>query len=248
MSAINHVLLPIDLSLNYQTLSSTTRRMFDHRSTEIVMLHTIEEPSRSVRGLDLARSMAQLEFLARQEFKFAHVSHRVERGLAADCNLHYAQTHEVDVIVMPAAGSPGYVSEAVLAEAACSVWMERMSGSVEGVRNICCAVGRDGGDVGADDALLRRASLVARELGAELTIIHAPPLQQETRIDRMRVEDLQEQFAPPASVHVEGDRLEWVVIRALYSLDAGLLVAGSRKMGPIMNVIMPRGKAFAVSA
>src|SRR5271165_3090561 len=132
MSVIKRVLFPIDLSLNYRTLSSTTRRMFDRRGTEIVMLHAIEEPSRSVRGMEVARSMAQMEFLARQEFEFAQVNRRVERGRAADCILEYAQGHDVDVIVMSAGGqesisqgSLGHVTEEVLRAAPCAVWTER---------------------------------------------------------------------------------------------------------------------------
>jgi len=243
MSAIQRVLFPIDLSLNYRTLNATTRRMFDRQNIEIVMLHAIEEP-RSERGLEVARSMAQMEFLAHQEFEFAPVCRRVERGRAADSILDYARNHAVDVIVMPAGGpeslrrnSLGHVTEEVLTGAPCAVWMEWMAGSIECVRHICCAVGLDG----SDEAVLLRAAEVAQEFGAELTIIHAvvpsPPMmpwwdadafELETRIARMKVDELREKFAPAARLHVEAGRVDTVVSQALYRLDAGLLVAAGQ--------------------
>jgi nucleotide-binding universal stress UspA family protein len=244
MSAIERVLFPLDLSLNYGTLTATTRRMFDRWSIEIIMLHAIEEPSRSVRGTDVERSMAQMEFLARKEFNIAQVCRRVERGRAADCILDYARNHAVDVIVMPAGGSEslrrsslGHVSEEVLTEAPCAVWMEWMTGSVKCIRHICCAVRLDR----SDEAVLCRAAEVAEEFGAELTIIHAvapePPTamrrdanfhEQEIRIARMRVDKLREKFAPAARQHIEAGCLDTVVSRTLFRLDAGLLVAAGQ--------------------
>jgi nucleotide-binding universal stress UspA family protein len=249
MPKIQRVLFPIDLSLDYRTLNATTRRMFDRRSNEIVLLHAIEEPSHSVRGLEVARSMAQMEFLARKEFEFAHVSRRVERGRAADCILDYAEHHAVDVIVMPAGGpeslrhnSLGHVTEEVLTGAPCDVWMDAVpmecsADSGACIRHICCAVGLDG----SDEAVLSRAAEVAENFGAELTIIHAvapePPMvmwwdadafEQEIRIARMRVDELREEFAPAARLYVEGGRVDWVVSQALYRLDAGLLVAAGQ--------------------
>jgi nucleotide-binding universal stress UspA family protein len=244
MPAIQRVLFPVDLSLDYRTLNATTRRMFDRQNIEIVMLYAIEEPSRSVRGIEVARSMAQMEFLARKEFEFAQVSRRVDRGRAADCILEYAQNHEVDVIVMPAGGpeslrrsSLGHVTEEVLTGAPCAVWMEWMAGAMECVRHICCAVGLDG----SDEAVLCRAAEVAEEFEAELTIIHAvapePPMvlwwdadafEQEIRVARLQVDQLRERFAPAARLHVEAGRVDWVVSQALYRLDAGLLVAAGQ--------------------
>jgi nucleotide-binding universal stress UspA family protein len=244
MAAITRALFPIDLSLNYRPPSLTTRRMFDRQSTEIVMLHAIEEPSRSSRGMDMDRSMAQMEFLARKEFEHAQLSSRVERGRAADCILDYVQKHEVDVVVMPAGdreslgrGSLGHVTEEVLSVAPCAVWTERRPASAESVRHICCAVRLDG----SDESVMRRAAEATRDLSAELTVIYAmvpespmapwwdaDAVEQEVRIARMRVEELRERFEPAAHVHVEAGRLESVVSRKMARLDAGLLVtAGS---------------------
>jgi nucleotide-binding universal stress UspA family protein len=211
--------------------------MFDRRGAEIIMLHAIEEPSRSVRGLEVARSMAQMEFLGRQQFEFAQVSRRVERGRPADCILDYARSHEVDVIVMPGPDSLGHVTEEVLSFAPCAVWTDRTSAPTESARHICSVIGLDG----ADDAVMCQAAGIAGDLGVGLSIVHAvapespmelwwdvAPLEQETRLARLRVEELREQYAPTARLHVEAGRLEWVVSRELNRLDAGLLVAGGK--------------------
>jgi nucleotide-binding universal stress UspA family protein len=244
MSAIQRVLFPIDLSLDYRALSATTRKMFDRPGVEIVMLHVIEEPSRSVRGMEVARSMAQMEFLARKEFAFARSSRRVERGRPADSILDYARNTGVDVIVMPA-GSPesirrgtlGHVTEEVMTRASCDMWMEWMAGPGESAQHICCAVGLDV----SDEAVVCRAAEVAGEFSADLTILHAvvpesPMLlwwdadafEQELRIARMRVDELRDRSAPAARVHVEAGRPDGVISQALYRLDAGLLVAAGQ--------------------
>jgi nucleotide-binding universal stress UspA family protein len=244
MSAIQRVLFPIDVSLNYQTLTASARRMFDRRNTEIIMLHAIEEPSRTGRGTEVIRAMAQMEFLARKEFRVARVSRRVERGRAADCIIRYAHQHEVDVILMCPGGldslrrnSLGHVSEEVLSAAPCAVWMEWMTGSVECVRNICCAIRLDDSDA----AVLSRASEIAEQFGAEITIVHAvapddsmallwdaDAFEREVSIARRQADALREKFAPRAHVHVEGCHLDALVSRMLYRLDAGLLVSASQ--------------------
>ena len=244
MSAIQRVLFPIDLSLNYQTLTASTRSMFDRPNIEIVMLHAIEESSRSMRGTEVIRAMAQMEFLARKEFEFAQVRRRVERGRAGDCIIQYARQHEMDAILMCPGGmksfrrhSLGHVSEEVLTSAPCAVWMEWMTGSVECVRHICCAIRLDE----TDAAVLSRAAGIAEEFGAEMTIVHAVvpdvpvapwyeagALEKEIGIARMRAEKLRNQYAPRAHLHVEGGHIGGVLSRTLYRLDAGMLVAAGQ--------------------
>jgi nucleotide-binding universal stress UspA family protein len=243
MSAIQRVLFPIDLSLNYPALTASTRRMFDRPNVEIIMLHAIEEPANDFRGVEVVRAMTQMEFLARRQFDVARVCRRVQRGPAGDCILEYAWRNEVDVILMPAGGpdslrrnSVGHVAEEVLSGASCDVWMERMTGAVECVRHICCAIRLDQNDA----AVLSRAVEVADDLGAELTILHAVvpdgPMAlwwegdafQEIRIARMRVDELREKFAPRARLHVEGGHLGALVSRALFRLDAGLLISAGK--------------------
>jgi len=243
MSAVQRVLFPLDLSANYSTLTASTRRMFDRENVEIVMLNAIEEPPTSLRGTEVVRAMAQMEFLARRQFASAQVRRRVERGRAADCILGYARQHDVDVILMPAGGpeslrrnSVGHVSEEVLTAAPCDVWMEWMTGSVECVRHVCCAVRLDP----SDPAVLSRAVEIAEEFGAEMTILHAVvpdgPMAlwwegdafQQIRAARMQVDELREQFAPQAHLYVEGGHLGTLVSRALFRMDAGLLVSAGQ--------------------
>jgi nucleotide-binding universal stress UspA family protein len=229
-------------------LSATTRKMFDRPDVEIVMLHAVEEPSRSGRGTEVAHAMAQMEFLASEKFLQAKVTRRAERGDAAECILAYAQRHAVDVIVMPAGGpqslrrnSLGHVTEEVLSTAPCDVWIEWMTGSVESARHICCAVGLDGDD----EDVLRRAVEIAGEFGAQLTIIHAatfePPMalwwdtdavDEDLRLARIQVDELRRRLAPTARTHVEAGRSDTVVSRVLHRLNAGLLIAS--RQGPAL--------------
>lgn len=279
MFAFQRVLFPIDLSLDYQTLSAAARKMFDRPGVEIVLLHVIEEP-RSMRGMDVARAMAQMEFLARREFGFARSSRRVERGRPAEAILACARNMSADVIVIPAGGEEsarrgalGHLTEEVLTGAPSAVWLDRATDSLESGRQICCAISLDG----TDKAVLSYADEVAREFGAELTILHAlvpespmllwldaDAIEQEIRMARMRADELREKYAPAAHLHIAAGRPERVIGQALQRLDAGLLVAAGH--GEVMataacpvlriaagqpelspTVQMERGKAVAAA-
>jgi nucleotide-binding universal stress UspA family protein len=110
--------------------------------------------------------------------------------------------------------------------------MEWMTGETQCARHVCCAVRFDEND----EAVLRRAREVAGELDAELSIVHAVsynnplsrPREHELQLARSCVDRLREKFAPEASLHVEVGDVSTVVSRALYRLDAGLLVAGGQ--------------------
>jgi len=85
---------------------------------------------------------------------------------------------------MQAGGAPnarrsslGHVTEEVLTATPCAVWLEWKTGSSDCARHICCAVLLDE----SDEAVLCLAADVARELGAELTIIHAVSPEPEKR-------------------------------------------------------------------
>ncbi len=244
MSTIQRVLFPIDLSSDYRALSPATRKLLDRPDVEIVMLHVLEEASRSLRGMDAVRAMAQLEFLARREFERAQCSWQVQRGRAAQSILDYARKREADMIVMLAGGpenlsrgSLGSVTEQVLRDAPCAVWTEWIGGAAESVRHICCAVSLDG----TDEAVVSGAAEIARKLHAELTILHAvvpdspmvlwwdaDELEREVRTARSRVNELREKFAPDTRLHVETGRLDAVIGRALRLLHADLLIVAGQ--------------------
>ncbi len=259
MSGFQRVLFPVEISADYQSLTTAARKMFDRRDVEVLMLHVIEEPSRSIRGMEVARSMAQMEFLARREFELARSSRRVERGRAADCVLEYARNAGVDTILMPT-GAPESLRREVVAAAGCAVWLDWCKETVETERPVCCAVTLASGDA----AVLCRASEIAEELGAELTILHAvvpespmslwwdgDVLAQEVRASLGVVEDLREKFAPKARVHVEAGRVDWVVNQALHRLDAGLLIVaggGEAALAGAMTCPVLRIEARGVEA
>jgi len=189
MSEIQRVLFPLDLSLGFPELTVTTRSMLDRSDVQIIMLNAIEEPARSGRGRDVERATAQMDFFASKQFKLAQVRRCVERGRAADCVLEYANRKPIDIIVMAPGGREslhchclGHVTEQVLTQAPCAVWMEWMTGKVKYLRNVFCAVrpGRFYGHV------LSRATAVARLFGAEVTTVHADSPKTDLALGRIR--------------------------------------------------------------
>jgi nucleotide-binding universal stress UspA family protein len=230
-------LFPVELTADYPTLTPSAKQIFDRRDVEIVMLHVIEEPTRAMRGLEVARSMAQLEFLARKEFALARTAQRVERGRTADCILEYARNSRIDAIILPV-NCPEGLRRELAAKTPCTLWIDWRAEPAPETRQVCCAVMLESSDA----AVLCRAAQAAEELGAELTILHAvvpespmnlwwdtDAVAQETRVARTLVEDLRDQFAPAARVHVEAGRVDWVVNQALHRLNAGLLVAAEHR-------------------
>src|ERR1051325_4955200 len=163
--------------------------MLDRSDVQIIMLNAIEEPARSGRGRDVERATAQMDFFASKQFTLAQVRRCVERGRAADCVLEYANRKPIDIIVMAPGGREslhchclGHVTEQVLTQAPCAVWMEWMTGKVKYLRNVFCAVrpGRFYGQV------LSRATAVARLFGAEVTTVHADSPKTDLALGRTR--------------------------------------------------------------
>src|ERR1051325_7962338 len=174
--------------------------MLDRSEVQIIMLNAIEEPARSRRGRDVERATAQMDFFASKQFNLAQVRRCVERGRAADCVLEYANHKLIDIIVMAPGGREslhcpclGHVTEQVLTQAPCAVWMEWMTGKVKYLRNVFCALRRFYGQV------LSRATAVARLFGAEVTTVHADSPKTDLALRRTRA-------VGPASCMV-GDRV-----------------------------------------
>lgn len=229
----NQVLFLVDLSSDFPALTPVARKMFDRPNVEIVMLHAIDDTSHSMRGLEVARHMAQLEFLAKKEFSFARTSARVLRGHPADCILAYPETA---TILLPV-NTPDSVRREIIAKSPCDVWVDwrqEWTPAPEEVRQVCCAITLE--SVRAQ--VLCHAVELAEHFDAPLTILHAvvpespmmmwwdaDAVTHEVRVARSIVEDLRDRFAPKAQIHVEHGRIDWVVNQALHRLDAGLLIA-----------------------
>jgi nucleotide-binding universal stress UspA family protein len=181
MSRIRRVLVPADLSSSCPALASTIRMMTECWNVEITLLHVLETPRLFGRGNDIEGAMAQLEFMARTEFGGARTNRRVERGVAADRILEYIRENHVDLIVMPARGESGakripmgHVTEEVLAEAPCHVWLDWATDvplipACMRIDRVCCAIHLDG----SAEHVLAEAALCAAGLDAALTIVLA---------------------------------------------------------------------------
>jgi hypothetical protein len=267
MSRIHRVLLPTDLSLCCPALASTVRMMTECWNVEITLLHVLETRRLFRRGNDMESAMAQLDFFARTGFGGARLNRRVERGVAADRILEYIRENHVDLIVMPARGTSGvkrrplgHVTEEVLAEAPCHVWLDWATAvpSIPDrmrIQRVCCAIHLDG----SAEHVLCEAALCAADLGAALTIVHAvapgkPALlldsdvrERAIRLATMQIDVLRRRFAPAADLQVHMGATGVVVGRVLRDQEAGLLVSGSDRESilaaewacPVLRVAVP---------
>lgn len=243
MSRIHRVLLPTDLSLCCPAIESTVRMMTECWNVEITLLHVLETRRLFRRGNDIERAMAQLDFIARTGFGGARLNRRVERGIAADRILEYVRENHVDLIAMPARGtsgvtrrSLGHVTEELLAEAPCHVWLEWSTAVPIRIQRVCCAIQLDG----SEEYLLREAALCAADLGAALTIVHAvapepgrPVLlpdadfrERAVRLATMQIDLLRRRLAPAADLQVHMGATGVVVGRVIRDQETGLLVSG----------------------
>jgi nucleotide-binding universal stress UspA family protein len=202
-------------------------------------LHVVEDH----RWLRVARVfngyVEQMEIITSEEFKYAGVSRRVDRGKPAERILDYVRENHIDLVAMPVRSSSGFrtnplghVVEELIREAPCPLWLHwetNAGGKGAGIRakRICCAIHPDQ----SGELALRGAADLAQKIGAALTILCAvafdgDPLQVESRL-----EDLHQRIAPGAQVRIAQGAIPTVVKAVLREIEAGLLITnGSREI------------------
>lgn len=252
MSANQRVLFPVDFSVECHALMPTVRKMLARWQAEVTLLHVVEPRRWLGRKAEVQRLMAHIPMIAGETLLEQNVHCRLERGAPGDRILDYVREHPVDLIVMSAGrsskfhGNPvGEVSDQVLAEAPCPVWLDwtvvrARAAAGMNARQVCCALELDE----SDERIFRKAAQMSEELDAVLTAVHAlfpsrgEPLDvlwdqrvRERELDTAakRVASLRTRFCPSSACSIDVGSRHTVLSRVLRSLEAGLLVTGNQR-------------------
>lgn len=194
MSSFQRILVPVDFSEQSRAVGPFVKSMAARFHSEVSLLHVVEvspawygtpEAGSYDALIDISsmlenRREAMQSFLA-DELADIGVQRCVQSGDPALHITQYARQKKIDLIMMPTHGyGPfrglllGSVTAKVLHDAECPVWttahaVEISTDAERPWRQIICAVGDENRDV----PLVRWASELAKEQGAELRLVHA---------------------------------------------------------------------------
>jgi nucleotide-binding universal stress UspA family protein len=242
--------------------------MIEYWGVEVTLLHIVEADQWPGRRQELDRLVAGIQTISRK-LGGRHVTWRMERGVAGERVLEYARAHSMDLIAISARGSSGLrgprlgsVTDQILAEASCHVWLgwnsDRSSSVGMYARRVACALAQDEWD----EHILREAENISGDLQADLTVIQAVPLpghlplvvpRDEAARDailaraKRRIEKLLRRFYAPADVTVEAGSHGAVVSSVIQSKAMGLLVTSNLREAilaaesecPVLRVATP---------
>ncbi len=176
MSGFRHVLFPVDFSANCDVIRPFVVWMSRWAGAKLTLLHVRHS------GVDSDKTIvARLDAFLTAHVQSLPIGNAVVEGDPADAIVHYARTHNVDLIMMPTRGLGsfrrlliGSVTAKVLHDAPCAVWTSAHSEYPKrpdrpDVASIICAV-----DLNPDSAnLIRRANELAGIFSARLRLVHS---------------------------------------------------------------------------
>ena len=258
MIAFERILFPVDLSEQSQLAAPFVKALAKRFHSEVVMLHVLDlpvslyAPPEAAWGMLMSgerfREDRETEFDAflRDEFTGIPLVREIAEGDAAtqiDC---YAKTNNAGLIMMPTHGYGtfrrlllGSVTAKILHDAKCPVWTgvhinEPVPRDAERMKRILCAV-----DTNPKDArVVQWAEDLAKQQGAELTLLHAVPGAEpeahtsQTHRDALfqAAQEGMDRVLDEAGLGLEaalhGGRPERVVRDAALDRDADLVVIG----------------------
>src|SRR5580658_1970050 len=191
MPAFKNILFPVDFSERSKALCPYVKTMVEQFQATLTVMHVVEVPIETFGSVDRSFPVV-FDFPAMKphvvellnDYTVVPGAERVvEEGDAAVNVADYASEHGVDLIMMPTHGYGkfrsllmGSVVSKVLHDADCAVWTAPHADDPAmrehlPCRNIVVAVDR-----GAEQTpVLRRATELAQELGAGLSLVHAVP-------------------------------------------------------------------------
>jgi nucleotide-binding universal stress UspA family protein len=191
MPAFKNILFPVDFSDRSKALCPYVKALVEQFHAKLTVMHVVEIPIETFGGVDRSFPVV-FDFPAMKPHvlellkNYALVPETetvVEEGDAALSIADYAGERGVDLIMMPTHGYSkfrsllmGSVVSRVLHDADCAVWTAPHAEDPAmrehlPCRNIVVAVDR-----GAEQTpVLRRATELAQELGAGLSLVHAVP-------------------------------------------------------------------------
>jgi len=194
MLELKRILFPVDFSDKCKDAAHAVRTLALEFGAEVILLNVVEtfEEEMVYAKDDVAARVAiakkRLDAFLCGEFKDLHVRPVVLTGYAAELIVEYAHREKMDLIMMPTHGYGmfrrfllGSVTSKVLHDANCPVWTGTHLGAkshdskgpeLTEIRKIVCAV-----DLGPQSCkTLQLASNLAKQFGAEITLVHAIPV------------------------------------------------------------------------
>lgn len=257
---IRTILLAADSSHPAKVAAHQAKLLAEHFGAQLKVLHVLPYPlgipGAPDHGLQLGewftgraeQDISELQSFFAPELNGLHVEWVVLEGDPAKQIVEYADSNDVDLIVMPAHGQGpfrrfllGSVTAKVLHDVECPVWTgihrEELSYSESlGINNVVCAV--TPGPQGAK--LVGWASEIAASFGAHLFMVHVIPHSESVNEEyfrpdasapvtvraRERIEALREQCGADADVSIAGGEIHKAVCGELERLNADLLIIG----------------------
>ncbi len=281
-AVVSKILLPVEFSERCRGAARYAEALACRFHAGIVVLHVVPPPYAVYGGAGEASAYYSIADVLAERFSLARtqldlfvkemtpdlpIQTEVMEGDPARVLVEYAHAQNFDLIVMPTHGyGPfrrfliGSVTAKVLHDVEIPVWtgphLEKAPESKSlAWRRVACAV-----DLGSHSAaVLRWAAAVARNFGAELTIVHTiqataagaagMSLDPDWRADvandaRSRIAQLQGELGIPAEIHIETGETPAAVTRAVEHVHADLLVIGRSVSGGVLGRL--RANAYAI--
>lgn len=191
MPNIKHILFPVDFSDRCMGAVPFVEAMARHYSAKVTLI-TVSQPYfgggfEGVPMIDpqelLTGLKAELEGWPPGGFAGVELERIAASGDPSGCIVDFANTHNVDLVMMPSHGyGPfrqlllGSVTAKVLHDVNCPVWTTAHTGEAPdrehiGLRKILCAVDAAPASIG----LMRAAGKLAKEFGSALRLVNAVP-------------------------------------------------------------------------
>jgi nucleotide-binding universal stress UspA family protein len=215
MIPFRRILFPVDFSDDCLAMTRRVREMAKQFDAQVILLHAFE-PSVIFYGEfaavdprwpeQLKRERERLAKFALDEFPGLGTVALVEEGGAAEVIARVAKREMVDLVMMPTTGRGpvkrfllGSVTAKVLHDVDCPVWTEsheELTAKTEFPhKSILCPVGWTEESAG----VLRAASVMARRLGAKLTVLHSvelppPSLEMDLTPYRAKIAEASREF------------------------------------------------------
>lgn len=188
--AFRHILFPVDFSDRSKALCPLVKAWADQFHAKLTLLHVTGVPIDAMSGMErfpVVFDFQALEPVIKQRLaSFMHAQAAniaVEMGDAATTIAAFARDHGVDLIMMPTHGYGkfrsllmGSVVSKVLHDADCAVWTAPHAELPEMRKHWPCKQVLVAVDRGVEQApVLRSAVELAKELGANVRLVHAVP-------------------------------------------------------------------------
>ena len=254
MSSSRHILFPTDFSERAKGFLPYAGNIARKFASDITLLHVLSlyegiHPGADMAALDIEnvqdqvreQSEAELLRMSAGALTGVNVIPVVERGDIAQCIARRVNEHEIGLIVIPTHGRGkfrqlllGSVTSKVLHDNACPVWTMAHAETLTAehspeIHNIVCAV-----DSAADAGrVLEAAEDLASVYGANVHLIHAIPIQQDTNFSHFLSDTAQEQImklqqtaGTSWDLHVKTGTVPHVVRDAALQHQANLVIIG----------------------